>query len=217
MVQIERISPGNGTDFPKAGDTVTMHYTGTLAANGKEFDSSRKPGRGPFQTAIGVGRVIQGWDQGVPQLSLGERAKLIIPAQEGYGSSGAGGVIPPNADLIFDVELLAINGKKGTSSSTPLLVSLHTCQNSANLSNTSVFANISLIHTASHMEIIIFILPIQPKYNLLDLHAHAASRIDFWIRLRETRNPIPPRNRSGEVHGWLLHERKPKEKRLRHH
>ncbi|SPO28464.1 probable FPR1 - peptidyl-prolyl cis-trans isomerase, FK506-binding protein [Ustilago trichophora] len=111
MVQIERITPGDGKSFPKAGDTVTMHYTGTLAANGEEFDSSRKPGRGPFETAIGVGRVIQGWDQGVPQLSLGERAKLIIPANEGYGARGAGGVIPPNADLIFDVELLAINGK----------------------------------------------------------------------------------------------------------
>ncbi|SPO29413.1 probable FPR1 - peptidyl-prolyl cis-trans isomerase, FK506-binding protein [Ustilago trichophora] len=113
MVQIERITPGDGKSFPKAGDTVTMHYTGTLAANGEEFDSSRKPGRGPFETAIGVGRVIQGWDQGVPQLSLGERAKLIIPANEGYGARGAGGVIPPNADLIFDVELLAINGKRG--------------------------------------------------------------------------------------------------------
>ena len=115
MVQVERISAGDGQNFPKAGDTVTMHYTGTLAANGKEFDSSRKPGRGPFQTQIGVGRVIQGWDQGVPQLSLGERAKLHIPSNEGYGSQGAAGVIPPNADLIFDVELLAINGKKGKS------------------------------------------------------------------------------------------------------
>lgn len=113
MVQVERITPGDGQNFPKAGDTVTMHYTGTLAASGKEFDSSRKPGRGPFQTAIGVGQVIQGWDEGVPQLSLGERAKLIIPAKEGYGARGAGEVIPPNADLIFDVELLAINGKKG--------------------------------------------------------------------------------------------------------
>ena len=113
MVQVERIKAGDGTNFPKAGDTVTMHYTGTLAKDGSEFDSSRKPGRGPFETQIGVGRVIQGWDQGVPQLSLGERAKLIIPANEGYGARGAGGVIPPNADLIFDVELLAINGKRG--------------------------------------------------------------------------------------------------------
>lgn len=113
MVQIEKISPGDGQNYPRKGDTVTMHYTGTLAKDGKEFDSSRKPGRGAFQTKIGVGQVIQGWDEGVPQLSLGERAKLIIPANEGYGARGAGGVIPPNADLIFDVELLAINGKKG--------------------------------------------------------------------------------------------------------
>ncbi|KAJ1034805.1 hypothetical protein NDA13_001059 [Ustilago tritici] len=112
MVQIEKISPGNSKDFPKAGDTVTMHYTGTLAANGKKFDSSRDRGS-PFETQIGVGHVIQGWDQGVPQLSLGERAKLIIPANEGYGSDGAAGIIPPNADLVFDVELLAINGKRG--------------------------------------------------------------------------------------------------------
>lgn len=112
MVQIEKLSPGNGKDFPKPGDTVTMHYTGTLASNGSKFDSSRDRGQ-PFETQIGVGRVIQGWDQGVPQLSLGERAKLIIPANEGYGSRGASGVIPPNADLIFDVELLAINGKCG--------------------------------------------------------------------------------------------------------
>ncbi|KAJ9474211.1 FK506-binding protein 1 [Pseudozyma hubeiensis] len=111
MVQIEKISPGDGKTFPKPGDTVTMHYIGTLAKDGSEFDSSRKPGRGAFETQIGVGRVIQGWDQGVPQLSLGERAKLIIPSNEGYGSRGAGGVIPPNADLIFDVELLKINGK----------------------------------------------------------------------------------------------------------
>lgn len=112
MVQVEKISPGDGQNFPKAGDTVSMHYTGTLASNGQKFDSSRDRGQ-PFQTRIGVGQVIQGWDQGVPQLSLGERAKLIIPANEGYGARGAGGVIPPNADLIFDVELLAINGKKG--------------------------------------------------------------------------------------------------------
>ncbi|TKY89674.1 hypothetical protein EX895_001459 [Sporisorium graminicola] len=111
MVQIEKISPGDGKSFPKVGDTVTMHYTGTLAKDGSVFDSSRKPGRGPFSTEIGVGRVIQGWDQGVPQLSLGEKAKLIIPANEGYGARGAGGVIPPNADLVFEVELLAINGK----------------------------------------------------------------------------------------------------------
>ena len=112
MVRIEKISPGDGKTFPKVGDTVTMHYTGTLA-DGSVFDSSLNPGRGPFSTQIGVGRVIQGWDQGVPQLSLGEKAKLHIPADEGYGARGAGGVIPPNADLVFEVQLLGINGKSG--------------------------------------------------------------------------------------------------------
>uniref|UniRef100_A0A0K3C901 peptidylprolyl isomerase n=1 Tax=Rhodotorula toruloides TaxID=5286 RepID=A0A0K3C901_RHOTO len=92
-VTVETIRPGDGQNFPKKGDTVTMHYHGTLASNGNKFDSSYDRGQ-PFQTAIGVGRVIRGWDEGVPQLSLGQKA---------------GGVIPPNADLVFEVELLKIN------------------------------------------------------------------------------------------------------------
>lgn len=86
-----------------------MHYIGTLA-NGQKFDASRDRGR-PFETAIGVGQVIRGWDEGVTQLSLGQKAKLTISPDYGYGASGIGGVIPPNATLIFEVELLAINGK----------------------------------------------------------------------------------------------------------
>ncbi|BGP00124.1 FK506 binding protein proline rotamase rapamycin-binding protein [Rhodotorula toruloides] len=85
-----------------------MHYHGTLASNGNKFDSSYDRGQ-PFQTAIGVGRVIRGWDEGVPQLSLGQKAKLHITSDYGYGARGAGGVIPPNADLVFEVELLKIN------------------------------------------------------------------------------------------------------------
>ncbi len=123
-----------------------MHYTGTLAANGKEFDSSRKPGRGPFQTAIGVGRVIQGWDQGVPQLSLGERAKLIIPPRRATAPPALVASSPPTQT------------SSSTSNSSPSterrvrLLPLHYLSHcirasSANLSNTSVFANISLIHT----------------------------------------------------------------------
>ncbi|GAA6045409.1 hypothetical protein NBRC10513_007779 [Rhodotorula toruloides] len=107
-VTVETIRPGDGQNFPKKGDTVTMHYHGTLASNGNKFDSSYDRGQ-PFQTAIGVGRVIRGWDEGVPQLSLGQKAKLHITSDYGYGARGAGGVIPPNADLVFEVELLKIN------------------------------------------------------------------------------------------------------------
>ena len=85
-----------------------MHYTGTLAADGSQFDSSRDRGS-PFKFTLGVGQVIQGWDKGVAKMSLGERANLHIPSELGYGAQGAGGAIPPNADLVFDVQLLAIN------------------------------------------------------------------------------------------------------------
>eukprot|EP00842_Homolaphlyctis_polyrhiza_P004441 jgi/Hompol1/4999/HPOL_001101-RA len=84
-----------------------MHYTGTFT-DGKKFDSSLDRGS-PFVTQIGVGRVIKGWDEGVPQMSLGEKATLNITYDYAYGDRGAGGVIPPKADLIFEVELLKIN------------------------------------------------------------------------------------------------------------
>ncbi|KXN88576.1 hypothetical protein AN958_07095, partial [Leucoagaricus sp. SymC.cos] len=109
-VTIENIKDGDKTNFPKKGDTVTIHYVGTLASDGSQFDSSRDRSK-PFETQIGVGNVIKGWDEGVPQLSLGQRAKLRITADYGYGTRGAGNRIPPNSDLIFDVELLKINGK----------------------------------------------------------------------------------------------------------
>merc|ERR1719161_3102098 len=102
------LKAGDGANFPKQGDTVTMHYTGTLTFNGAKFDSSVDRGQ-PFVTKIGVGQVIKGWDEGVPQMSLGEKAVLKMTADYGYGSRGAGGVIPPNADLTFEVELLKIN------------------------------------------------------------------------------------------------------------
>lgn len=86
-----------------------MHYVGTLAKDGTQFDSSRDRGSA-FEFTIGVGQVIQGWDEGVIKMSLGQRVKLHIPSAMGYGSRGAGGVIPADADLIFDVELLGING-----------------------------------------------------------------------------------------------------------
>ncbi|CEL51679.1 FK506-binding protein 1A OS=Neosartorya fumigata (strain ATCC MYA-4609 / Af293 / CBS 101355 / FGSC A1100) GN=fpr1A PE=3 SV=1 [Rhizoctonia solani AG-1 IB] len=111
-VDIERV-PGTVKQNvqPKAGDNVQIHYTGWLKDSGKKFDSSVDRDQ-PFETTIGVGRVIKGWDEGVPQLSLGEKAKLTITPDFGYGSRGAGNAIPPNATLIFEVELLAINGRK---------------------------------------------------------------------------------------------------------
>lgn len=95
-------------NFPKEGDELTMHYTGTLVSDGSKFDSSVDRGR-PFVFKIGLGMVIKGWDVGVIKMSLGEKSVLTLTSDFGYGSRGAGGVIPPNADLRFEVELLAIN------------------------------------------------------------------------------------------------------------
>lgn len=105
---VETTSPGDGKTFPQRGDDLTMHYTGTLAASGNQFDSSRDRNEA-FVFKIGVGQVIDGWDEGVMQMSLGECATIRVPAAKGYGSKGAMGVIPPDADLVFDVELLKIN------------------------------------------------------------------------------------------------------------
>jgi len=95
---------------PKKGQTCVMHYTGWLwdgQAKGKKFDSSVDRGE-PFEFALGVGHVIKGWDEGVSTMKIGGKRTLIIPAALGYGSRGAGGVIPPNATLCFDVELLGV-------------------------------------------------------------------------------------------------------------
>ncbi|GMG39119.1 unnamed protein product [Ambrosiozyma monospora] len=106
-LKIEQIVPGDGKTYPKSGDLITVHYTGKLT-NGKQFDSSRSRGK-PFQFQIGQGMVIQGWEEGFAKLSLGEHAILTIPGDMAYGSRGFPGLIPPNATLVFDVELLKIN------------------------------------------------------------------------------------------------------------
>lgn len=92
----------------KAGDVVKMHYTGTLKEGGTEFDSSRKPGRTPFEVRLGMGQVIKGWDQGIPGMKVGGKRILTIPYPLAYGESGRPPVIPPKATLVFDVELLEI-------------------------------------------------------------------------------------------------------------
>lgn len=108
-LQYEIIQEGTGAT-PAKGQRVTVHYTGWLDNNGqlgKKFDSSVDRGQ-PFTFVIGRGQVIRGWDEGVLDMRIGEKRRLIIPASLGYGAHGAGGVIPPNAILIFDVELLNV-------------------------------------------------------------------------------------------------------------
>lgn len=104
-LQYQILQPGDGP-VAKAGQLVTVHYTGWLT-NGTKFDSSVDRGQ-PFQFTLGAGQVIKGWDEGVVGMKVGEKRKLTIPPDLGYGAQGAGGVIPPNATLIFDVQLLGV-------------------------------------------------------------------------------------------------------------
>ena len=101
----EDLVVGNGATAT-AGQKVTVHYTGWLT-NGTKFDSSHDR-RDPFVFSLGKGQVIKGWDQGVQGMKVGGKRKLTIPPEMGYGSRGAGGVIPPNATLVFEVELLGV-------------------------------------------------------------------------------------------------------------
>jgi FKBP-type peptidyl-prolyl cis-trans isomerase len=107
-MKVEILQQGTG-DPVKSGDTVTVNYVGTLQ-DGTKFDSSIDRGQ-PFQFTPGQNSVIQGWELGVVGMKVGEKRKLTIPPELGYGANGAGGVIPPNATLTFEIDLLSINGK----------------------------------------------------------------------------------------------------------
>lgn len=108
----------HGTGQPlKAGDTVSVHYTGLLT-NGTKFDSSLDRNE-PFQFPLGAGRVIKGWDEGLLQLRVGDQATLIIPPQLGYGARGAGDVIPPDATLIFIIEVVGVKEASTTGAAAP--------------------------------------------------------------------------------------------------
>ncbi|ETV84829.1 hypothetical protein H257_03913 [Aphanomyces astaci] len=103
-LELATVKPGDGTNFPKDGDTVRVHYLGKLA-DGMLFDSSRERGR-TFEFKVGVGQVIRGWDEGIKKMSKGQIARLELPPSYGYGEHGYPPIIPPHATLYYEIELL---------------------------------------------------------------------------------------------------------------
>lgn len=108
LASVITIEPGDGKTYPTSGDKVVMHYVAYLAETGVKFDSSYERSI-PFRFQVGVGQAIKGWDEGVQRMTLGEKATLKIPSEYAYGVRGAGGSIPANTDLIFEVEIIAIS------------------------------------------------------------------------------------------------------------
>ncbi|GMI32681.1 hypothetical protein TeGR_g2054 [Tetraparma gracilis] len=106
-VKVEIFAAGDGVNYPRKGQTVCVHYTGYLS-DGKLFDSSRDRGK-PFKFVLCNEQVIPGLDEGVSQLSIGERAKITIPAAKAYADRGFPGLVPANTDLVFDLELITFN------------------------------------------------------------------------------------------------------------
>lgn len=105
LFQVTHIEKGDNTNFPQSGDKVTVHYTGTFPDTGRKFDSSKDRNQ-PFQFKLNMNHVIQCWDKVVERMSKGEKIKVICPSRLAYGERGAGGVIPPNADIAFEIEMI---------------------------------------------------------------------------------------------------------------
>jgi FK506-binding protein 1 len=111
LFQVKHLKEGDGKSFARQGDRVSVHYTGTFPHNGKKFDSS-KDRNTPFSFVLKTGQVIQCWDEVVSRMSIGESIYVICPSRLAYGERGAGGIIPPNADIAFEIEMLGINPKR---------------------------------------------------------------------------------------------------------
>lgn len=109
-VTVETITPGDGRTFPAQGDYATVTYTGTVLRTGAEFGKAKD-----WTFQVGAGQVIAGWDRGCQQMSVGQRARLLIPAKLGYGAAGAGNLVPPDADLVLDLELRGVKRKPSRS------------------------------------------------------------------------------------------------------